>query len=188
MPCFIFPDWQIEPVPDMIRLQGMSSEDYSAEYHRLLRNLASITDDCTGLYGPAHLSFILDAEVSRSERYGYQFSLLAITLEGLRELTAQEPLITAPRGRGLLVAFDLPDQARRDQYHAGLFELGLLSLRCGERSIRFRPALDISTGAVQSALTLLREQCRRMRAPVSRATANPTEEPFLDLPGALPPS
>jgi len=64
----------------------MSSEDYSAEYHRLLRNLASITDDCTGLYGPAHLSFILDAEVSRSERYGYQFSLLAITLEGLREL------------------------------------------------------------------------------------------------------
>ena len=109
----------------------------------------------------------------------------ATFLEGLRELAAQEPLITAPRGRGLMVAFDLPDPARRDQFHAGLFELGLLTLGCGERSIRFRPALDISAGAVQSALTLLREQCRRMRSPVSPATFEPTEEPFLDLPGAL---
>ena len=138
----------------------------------------------TDMVRATHLLRLMEQEhlVTNARMIGAAF------LEGLRELAAQEPLIAAPRGRGLLVAFDLPDQARRDQFHAGLFELGLLSLRCGERSIRFRPTLDVSTGAVQSALTLLREQCRRMRAPVSRATSEPTEERFLDLPGALPAS
>jgi L-lysine 6-transaminase len=87
-------------------------------------------------------------------------------LEGLRALSAAEPLIQAPRGRGLMLAFDLPSREQRDAFHAGLFELGLLALRCGERSIRFRPVLDIPTGVCQQALTLLREQCKRMRSGV----------------------
>src|SRR5882672_9625064 len=67
----------------------------------------------------------------------------AAFLEGLRALSAAEPLIQAPRGRGLMLAFDLPSSEQRDEFHTGLFELGLLALRCGERSIRFRPVLDI---------------------------------------------
>src|SRR5438477_6171006 len=85
----------------------------------------------------------------------------AAFLEGLRALSAAEPLIQAPRGRGLMLAFDLPSGEQRDAFHAGLFELGLLALRCGERSIRFRPVLDISIGLCQQALALLREQCKR---------------------------
>ncbi|MGH9705133.1 MAG: GGDEF domain-containing protein [Candidatus Acidiferrales bacterium] len=46
----------------------------------------TITDDCTGLYNARHLNFMLDTEVSRCERYNLQFSLAAITLEGVREL------------------------------------------------------------------------------------------------------
>jgi diguanylate cyclase (GGDEF)-like protein len=41
----------------------------------------SITDDCTGLYNARHLYKTLEAEVSRSGRFGYQFSVLFIDLD-----------------------------------------------------------------------------------------------------------
>src|SRR2546425_8382594 len=103
----------------------------------------------------------------------------AAFLEGLRALSAAEPLIQAPRGRGLMLAFDLPSREQRDKFHAGLFELGLLALRCGERSIRFRPVLDISMGLCQQALALLREQCRRTRSAVRSAERDMREEPLI---------
>src|SRR5438045_6375015 len=97
----------------------------------------------------------------------------AAFLEGLRALSAAEPLIQAPRGRGLMLAFDLPSGEQRDAFHAGLFELGLLALRCGERSIRFRPVLDISIGLCQQALALLREQCKRTASAERAARVEP---------------
>jgi L-lysine 6-transaminase len=103
----------------------------------------------------------------------------AAFLEGLRALSAAEPLIQAPRGRGLMLAFDLPSREQRDEFHAGLFELGLLALRCGERSIRFRPVLDISMGLCQQALVLLREQCKRMSSKVRSAEHDLREEPLI---------
>ncbi len=85
-------------------------------------------------------------------------------LDELRRLAADEPLLTGVRGRGLLLAFDLPDRDTRERFYKGLFELGLLAIRCGERSIRFRPVLDLTPAVVHEALALLREQCRRLRA------------------------
>ena len=63
-----------------------------------------------------------------------------------------------------MLAFDLPDRDARECFYKGLFELGLITIRCGERSIRFRPVLDITPAVVHDAVGLLREQCRRMRA------------------------
>jgi len=85
-------------------------------------------------------------------------------LDELRRLAADEPLLTGVRGRGLMLAFDLPDHGARECFYKGLFELGVIAIRCGERSIRFRPVLDIQPAVVHEALALLREQCRRMRA------------------------
>jgi len=90
-----------------------------------------------------------------------------LLLKGLQKLAAAEPLITAPRGRGLMAAFDLPDKTLRERFYTGLFELGLLAIRCGERSIRFRPALDISADAIKQALDLIGKQCARMRPHVT---------------------
>ena len=70
-----------------------------------------------------------------------------------------------------MLAFDLPSREQRDEFHAGLFDLGLLALRCGERSIRFRPVLDISINVCQQALALLREQCKRTRSAVRSGRA-----------------
>jgi L-lysine 6-transaminase len=92
-------------------------------------------------------------------------------LESLQELAVDEPIITAVRGRGFLLAFDLPDWKTREEFYKGLYDIGLLAIRSGERSVRFRPALDFPPEAVSVALDMLREQCHRMRSIASPAPA-----------------
>src|ERR1700704_3306404 len=87
----------------------------------------------------------------------------AYFLDRLRELQTEFDLIKAVRGRGLFLAFDLPDAKTREEMWKGLFDLGVLALRSGEESIRFRPALDTSAQVVDEAIDLLRKQCQRMR-------------------------
>src|SRR6266850_778808 len=41
-------------------------------------------------------------------------------VDGMLDIAAAEPMVTAVRGRGLLVAFDLPDQEKREQFYRGL--------------------------------------------------------------------
>ena len=81
---------------------------------------------------------------------------------GLENLARKHPIVTAVRGRGLMLAFDLPDTAARDAFWKGAFELGLLVLRCGDRSIRLRPVLDITEDVIESALRIMDKQCRRL--------------------------
>jgi L-lysine 6-transaminase len=83
-------------------------------------------------------------------------------LDQLHLLQKRYPVITAVRGRGLLLAFDLPNQAARDRFWKGAYELGLLVLRCGERSIRLRPVLDITNEAIDKALKIIDAECRRL--------------------------
>jgi len=46
----------------------------------------TITDDCTSLYNARHLNFILETEVYRSQRYGYEFSLVFIDLDFFKKV------------------------------------------------------------------------------------------------------
>ena len=87
----------------------------------------------------------------------------AYFLERLRDLQREEPAISAARGRGLLVAFDLPDTETREEFWKGFFDFGVLTLRCGENSIRFRPALDVTAEVVDEAMELMRKFCRNRR-------------------------
>ena len=84
-------------------------------------------------------------------------------LDELRKLAADQAVISGVRGRGLMIAFDLPDRETREEFYRGLYDRGLLAIRSGELSIRFRPVLDISAEVIQSALELIHEQCRRTR-------------------------
>jgi L-lysine 6-transaminase len=92
---------------------------------------------------------------------------------GLRALANEHPIISSVRGRGLMIAFDLPSKELREKFYRGLFDLGLLALRSGERSIRFRPALDLPDEAVGEALEMIRQQCLRMESPPSRHARKP---------------
>ncbi len=83
-------------------------------------------------------------------------------LHRLHELQAQSSNISAVRGSGLLIAFDLPDTETRNAFWKGCFALGLLTLRSGERSIRLRPVLDVRPEIIDESIGIMCEQLRRM--------------------------
>jgi L-lysine 6-transaminase len=83
-------------------------------------------------------------------------------VSGLREFSKECPTIAAVRGRGLFIAFDLPNAQMREMVWKELYDRGLLVLKSGERAIRFRPALDITADVVDQALDILHEECRRL--------------------------
>ncbi|MCU0643516.1 MAG: L-lysine 6-transaminase [bacterium] len=64
-------------------------------------------------------------------------------------------LISNVRGKGLFIAFDLPAEYLRDQFMREARKNNMLVLKCGERSIRFRPSLNITTGIVDEAIGLI---------------------------------
>ena len=80
----------------------------------------------------------------------------------LSALARKYPALTAVRGRGLMLAFDLPNTAQRDAFWKGAYELGLLIVRCGERSIRLRPVLDVKDDIIEQAFRIMDAHCRRL--------------------------
>src|SRR5881296_152937 len=84
-------------------------------------------------------------------------------LDQLRELQNEFDFIKAVRGRGLFLAFDLPDAKTREQFWQGFFNLGVLTLGSGENSIRFRPALDIRAEVIDEAVELMRKFFQQRR-------------------------
>src|ERR1700730_3362418 len=85
----------------------------------------------------------------------------AYFLDQLHALQSEFDFIKAVRGRGMFLAFDLPDAKTREEMWKGLFDLGVLTLRSGEQSIRFRPALDMTAVVVDEAADLMRQYCRQ---------------------------
>jgi L-lysine 6-transaminase len=80
----------------------------------------------------------------------------------LSAMAKRHGTINAVRGRGLMIAFDLPTGAMRDAFWKKSYELGLLVVRCGERSIRLRPVLDVKDEAIEAALKIMDGECRQL--------------------------
>jgi len=57
----------------------------NARYVQRIHEL-TITDDCTALYNARHLHFVLDTEIYRSNRYGYEFSVIFIDLDHFKQV------------------------------------------------------------------------------------------------------
>lgn len=84
-------------------------------------------------------------------------------LAGLQELQRElGGLMSNARGRGLMIAFDLPTPEARGKAHASIIEAGCLLLTCGERSIRFRPPLNLSPAEADAGLEMLRRALRAL--------------------------
>lgn len=81
---------------------------------------------------------------------------------GLTQMTQQFEIMTNLRGRGLMIAFDLPTAAARDRFRAYLFEHGCMLLSCGERSIRLRPPLNLTQEDADKGLMLMRDGLRHL--------------------------
>ena len=76
-------------------------------------------------------------------------------LEGLHHLSAKHAHFSNPRGKGLLCAIDLPNAHARNAVVSECMEQGLMILGCGDKTIRFRPALTVSKTEIDQALTIL---------------------------------
>ncbi len=74
----------------------------------------------------------------------------------LEAVEADFPYITNVRGRGLLLAFDLPDGKSRNDLRQRCWDAGFATLTCGPRSLRFRPSLAFTEEDVAEAIRLLR--------------------------------
>lgn len=83
--------------------------------------------------------------------------------DGLDGLAAEFPaLVRDVRGRGLMCAFSMPSAAQRDALIAGLWDCGVIMLGSGPDSVRFRPALTVSTAELDAALDAVRAVLRTM--------------------------
>jgi L-lysine 6-transaminase len=76
---------------------------------------------------------------------------------GLEALAGERSgVLSNARGRGLLCAIDLPDGEIRGAVVDRCFELGMMILPCGTRSIRFRPPLDVTAAETDEAIAIVR--------------------------------
>ncbi len=81
----------------------------------------------------------------------------AVFKKGLEALERDIPAVTNARGRGFMLAFDLPDGAARDKVRSDCWDAGLATLTCGPRTIRFRPPLIFTEDDTAAALKILRD-------------------------------
>jgi L-lysine 6-transaminase len=122
-------------------------------------------------------TFVLDI-IEREQLLAQVEAVGRELLEEMNRLAtgAGHGIISGVRGRGLMLAFDLPNREQRERFYKGLFEIGLLAIRSGERSIRFRPALNFPRRSIPEVVHMLTEQCRRMRKHSSTPAATAKSE------------
>jgi L-lysine 6-transaminase len=71
-------------------------------------------------------------------------------LENLETIAASNHnMVSNPRGTGLMCSFDLKDSNTRDRFLKALVKEKLLLVGCGEKSIRFRPHLNITQDEIE---------------------------------------
>jgi L-lysine 6-transaminase len=73
----------------------------------------------------------------------------------LEALARRHAEVTNVRGVGLMCAFDVPSRAARDEAIRRLQEEHVLALPCGDRALRFRPALNVTMAELDFGLRAL---------------------------------
>ncbi len=76
-------------------------------------------------------------------------------LENLHELASSNDKMQNVRGRGLLCAFDFPNSSMRNDFIQKGMDQGVMFLGCGEKSIRFRPALCVEKKHIDEGMDVI---------------------------------
>ncbi|WP_319549952.1 L-lysine 6-transaminase [Desulfogranum marinum] len=101
----------------------------------------------------AHILRIIEEEnlVDKSRRQG------ELLLSELEKLGRDFPhMVTGARGRGLMCAFDLPEEQTRNRLLSELFKQRVLLLGAGEKTVRFRPHLIVNSNEIQQVIGIIR--------------------------------
>ncbi len=81
----------------------------------------------------------------------------AYLLNRLQEIADGKPPLKNVRGRGLLVAFDMPDTSLRDKFIEEAFKEHLLLIKSGEKAVRMRPALTLTKDDVDECINIIKK-------------------------------
>lgn len=78
-------------------------------------------------------------------------------LKKLNDFTTEfSDKVSKPRGLGLFCAFDLANMEMRKEFIKKAWDAGLIILPCGEKSVRFRPALNIKEKQLNEGLDIVK--------------------------------
>jgi L-lysine 6-transaminase len=84
-------------------------------------------------------------------------------LKQLETMQTEYPsVISNARGLGLYCAFDLNIPDERNKFRNSCYEKGLIILGCGERSIRFRPPLNVSKSEIDLGMSIIRKAVKEL--------------------------
>jgi L-lysine 6-transaminase len=81
----------------------------------------------------------------------------------LEKLSEEFPTsVSNARGLGLFAAFNLPNADLRNKVKNGCYDKGLIILPSGEKSIRFRPPLNVSQTELDLGLSIIRDALKEI--------------------------
>jgi L-lysine 6-transaminase len=84
-------------------------------------------------------------------------------LSRLVELQDKYPkFVSNARGKGLFCAFDLPTPEKRSELREMMFSKNVVILGSGEKSIRFRPCLNITNAQIDEGIGVVEECLKKM--------------------------
>lgn len=90
----------------------------------------------------------------------------------LNELADEFEHFSNPRGKGLFCAIDLPNGHARDAVRKQCIENQLMILACGEKTIRFRPPLNVKKEHVDEAITIMQKSYKEAAGKCPALTSN----------------
>lgn len=97
-----------------------------------------------------------DHLVSQAEEVGEYLQ------QKLLDLADTHSIVSNVRGRGLLAAFDFPNKESRNHFLKRSLDKNALFLGCGEKSIRFRPALIIQREDIDRGIAVMNDVIRSL--------------------------
>ncbi len=92
-------------------------------------------------------------------------------VQQLHGLEAEFEQMSRVRGRGLMIAFDLPSPELRNATLKALYDNNVIGLSSGKLAVRFRPSLTISKAEVDEAITALRSSMKSVFEDKSKVVA-----------------
>jgi L-lysine 6-transaminase len=123
-------------------------------FHKSSRINSTWGADLTDMVRSKHIMRIISEEnlVENAERVG------KVLLKNLKEIQDEYPsLVSNARGLGLMCSFDLPNTEMRNKFREECYKHKLLILGCGERSIRFRPPLNVNEEDLIEGLKIIKK-------------------------------
>lgn len=79
-------------------------------------------------------------------------------LDNLVQIQSEFPsVVSNVRGLGLMCSFDLPDATLRREFRELCYNEKLIILGCGEKTIRFRPSLNMDSNTIDEGLKIIRK-------------------------------